>query len=241
MNKVKKVFLGLALSLSLFGSSYPIQQSTAYLLSGATGVGAGLGYYHFVNEKIWQAGLCGIVSAGFAYLFLREFTPEVKFERAKNKLLQAETGLFATYIYESNRAFFNDMDTAYAAYDLPLAAAFKDLDRRLHLIQEAKLLFEDANSQLENIIFRQLCSSYIKRSYSLSRTVVDAIKRIKGHRNFTEQLKIYEKRRISEKRLEIEGRKASAQESNALAQHNQAWAQHRQANAQQQRNNMRRI
>jgi len=229
MNKIKKYSLAFLFSLSVTTSSYPIQSSTAKIISLASGAGVGALVAYQPDSNYVYGSIAGVCTAGLMYLITREFTPERKYERAKDLLYRAENGLFVRSQYLSDHVFFDAMQTAYATYDLPYAVAYYDLTDRLRWIKNARQLFDQACS--ENVTLSCLAQEYQSHADDLMRIVIEAIKRIKQTKEFSKQLKTYEKRRLAEKRLAIERRKAAARENQAWAQHRQADAQHRQANA----------
>ena len=230
MKHTCKNYLILIIGLLFSTSSYPISKPTTVFLSLASGLGIGTLTYLQNDRDGIVAGLVGIGTATLVYLIAREYTPERKFERAKNLLNHAESGLFIPNQHVNDRVFFDAMHTAYATYDLPYAVAYYDLTDRLRLLNSARDLFNDACS--EDTTLSCLAQEYQTFTANLTHIVIEAIKRIKQSKEFTSQLKIYEKRRLEEKRLAIEERKVAARESQARAQHNQAFAQHNSAFAQ---------
>lgn len=205
-------------------SIQPIYDSTVnYTTLLIAGLCAG-GSYGVVREFPGQmhpavlAGISGMVTIS-SYYMLHRSTPIGRIKRANSLLNQISRHTLARTTFDSDRLFFDSVQDVYLTDDLPLISAYNHLLLLVPNVHYALSLINKASAEVgKDVLLQEECDASRSRATKLFRNIADAIKRIREHKDYLSQLRIY-KENLTQAKQTI------AQEQMALAQLQMAHAQ----------------
>jgi hypothetical protein len=196
---VKNLFLVLILPL------HGVQKKTAQITTALIALGSTAASYKgwlLVKDTVHPA-VCGTLNmlvASCAYSYLYSLTPEGRLRKANKILDQLTEHSLAKRSFDSDRLFFDAVHDVYLTYDLPLISAYNHLINLLPNIQKAFDLIDQALSETHNNKnLKKKGNNAQLRTNILFNNISAAIKRIREHKDYLSQLKIYKEFLVDEK------------------------------------------
>lgn len=195
-------------------------------LATAAGMG-GFGYAALSKETpYWWVVtaplslICGWVMHEVMY----SFTPESKFQAAQSFVMQLSNNAVAMYAFDNEDELIDTLHDIYVLHDLWLVRAYHDmttlLERATHHLQCVK---DARKARYGDHMFARICNEIIKRLDVSISNLVNAVKVVKNHPEYMEQLKLYKEMQAKERELQAQQMMAYAQLQSAIAQTHAAY------------------
>ena len=196
MMQIKKIII-FSLLISNITSIYCIKKSTAFIATGAfAGVSALASYaiWPLVKNEVHPALLAvsSIVVTSCLYSSLYERTPQGRLAQANKLINQLASHKLIQYSFSSDNAFFTAVHDVYLIHDLPLISAYNHLIQLLPMVNSTSFLIHKALSDSKsNKILREKCRCALLRTKRIFNNISHAIRRIREHKDYLAQLRIY--------------------------------------------------
>lgn len=225
----------------------PISVGTAQGLSVAAGVGSGLaiglGMHYYGKFHPVVSGIGGVLGGaavgGIAYYILYEYTPEGRTARANRKMNRILSNPMATRSFDTEKEFFNALQSVYVVHDLWLIGAFRELSSLLQDAYDVVSLVEQVKAEVpDNYGLVQQCDTLKPKARMAITYITQAIKTIRENKEYIEQLKIQKEQEMRERELQVAQQQANAASTNAMAQMSMAHSQAQMVNVKRERNDI---
>jgi hypothetical protein len=223
---IKTFFLLVILVLPF--SLQAIQKSTANIctaLIASVCTGCSYKIAHELPENIHPFALVGMSSliTAITYYSLHQSTPAGRIKRANILLDNLARHTFARIHFDSEQAFFDAVQDVYLTDDLPLISAYNHLIDLIPMIHYAFGLINKASAQgRKDTLLQKECNASLSCAKKLFKNVSDAIKRIRGHKDYLSQLTIYKESLLQEQQTITQQQVANAYQDVALAKQSSA-------------------
>jgi len=194
-----------------------IQESTANVGTVVIASLCAGGSYKIMQEfsdKIYPISLVGISSVitVLSYYLLHRSTPLGRIKRANALLNELCRHTLVRVTFDSDKSFFDAVQDVYLTDDLPLISAYNHLIALVPTVHYAFSLINKASAEVgKNVLLQEECDASSSRAHKFFKNIADAIKRIRGHKDYLSQLAIYKESFAQDKQT-------IAQEQMALAQ-----------------------
>lgn len=221
---MKKIIV-LSLTMLTFNSSlYSIQSSTADMgtaLVAAACMGGSYKIYldapQACHPGILASVSCVITAA--TYHFLHTATPAGRIKRANILLNDISRHTLARVPFDDEGSFFDTVQDMYLTDDLPLISAYNHLINLVPTMHYTLSLINKASAEVgKDVLLQEECDASLSCANTLFDNIADAIKRIRGHKDYLSQLSIYKENLAQEKQT-------IAQQQMAYSQYNMAQSQ----------------
>jgi hypothetical protein len=221
--KNKKAYI-LSIMLITSGVMHGIQESTANLGAAAVGAACAAGSYKIITDapnKIPTIVLGGVsfLATAFTYCMLHRSTPRGRIKRANILLNDIARHTLARTCYENEHIFFDAVQDVYLTDDLPLISAYNHLIDLIPTVHYAFGLINKASAEVrKDVLLQEECDASLSRANILFSNISQAVKRIRGHKDYLSQLSIYKENLLQEQQTIAQLQMANAQQQTAQAQ-----------------------
>jgi len=174
--------LGFLAMASFAANTYSISPTTAYLITGATGIGAaGLTYLNKNDELVLGWGVGGVFATGLVYWLMNRITPQGRFNRAKSKVEKIRNNPLALKAFASEEQLISELQEVYITHDLPLVTAFNDLSNLYQESLNAVGLLNAAMADCYEHSFVANSKRFIAEAQSMRDNLMNVIKMVRGN------------------------------------------------------------
>lgn len=204
---------------------YAVQKTTvkisATLVASVCAVSSYTLYKKFPGkiDELMLAGLSSLVTV-ITYYVLDRTTPVGRIKRANALLDELARHTLARTKFKNDKIFFDTIQDIYLTDDLPLISAYNHLVNLMPTMHYAFSLINKASAEVgKDVFLQEECEASLSRAKQFFKNISDAIKFIRAHKDYLQQLNIYKENALQEKQT-------IAQEQMAFAQFQIAHAQH---------------
>jgi hypothetical protein len=170
-------------------------------------------------DGLMLVGLSSLLTATAYYVLIRT-TPVGRIKRANALLDELARHTLARTKFENEKIFFDTVQDIYLTDDLPLISAYNHLVNLMPTMHYAFSLINKASAEVgKNVFLQEECEASLSRANQFFKNISDAIKFIRAHKDYLQQLSIYKENVLHEKQT-------IAQEQMAFAQFQITHAQH---------------
>ncbi len=226
MKRIRTLIFGIMLATTTF-NTFAIQLKTARILSGVVGV-TSLASSSVLWKNVHPAyfGLMSAVISALSYYVLYQVTPEGRLYEANVVIGQLNQTLLVSNSFTDKDIFFKALQDIYIEHDLPLISAYQELVILLPAARHAYSLLDKACAEVEdNCKLAEKCGVALSQAQRLINNITTAIKRIRDHKDYLSQLKIYKQFLSAENMTGVQAQIAVSQQSIALSHQQIAGAQ----------------
>jgi len=177
--------------------SCAISQKAIYATTGLTAVASGVASYLAIplfKTEMHPAvfGAASVLGTSSVYCCLSYFTPEYRLKKAHALLKQLSKRSLIHYAFAQDKTFFDAIHSIYLTHDLPLISAYNHLVFSLPTVQEAFTLIRKAAAEAgKDKKLKVRCKLALAQAKNVLKYISYAIKRIRDHRDYLPQLRIY--------------------------------------------------
>lgn len=190
----KRIIIVFAL---IFFPLHSLQKTTAHACVGGSAI-VSLGLSYALKSRFKEninPIVLGVVGTGLVYFFhsfLYSFTPEGRLKKAHEMLADITTHTLIRVHFEDDKHFFNTLHDVYLTDDLPIIGAYNHLIGLLSHIHYIFGLINHASAEIgKDSLLQEKCDVLFLRAKRIFNTISQGIKRIRAHKDYLFQLKIY--------------------------------------------------
>jgi hypothetical protein len=224
LNQIKKIYFLTLLSGFMSFPMHSIQQSTGIAIATIASLVSTVGSYktwHALNKSIYPHVLFianGLFLSGVSY-YLYTITPQGRLKKVRQLLQELSENTLIKYPFDTEETFFTAVYDIHLTDDLPLISAYNNL---VDLLPKTHYIFGMISK-----IAPDICNdSELQRAYSevdmqsqeLFNHISEAIKRIREHKDYLTQLKIYKEFIANEQQFSAAQQMAAAHSQIAQSQ-----------------------
>lgn len=197
----------------IVGCSIPaqaIQKTTANIVAGLFAAGSTAASYNgyiFAQSKVHPAffGVANVALISAVYYYVHTFTPEGKLSKANYLLDELCRYKLVKNSFDTDKKFFDTVYDIYLIDDLPLISAYNQLVELLPLSHSATSFISQASAEVgKNVILQEECDVALSMSKMLFSNIASALKKIREHKDYLEQLKLYKEFLSSDKQAQMQ-------------------------------------
>jgi hypothetical protein len=187
-----------------------IQKTTANILASIVAMGSTAASYKgyiLAQEQIHPAffGVADVVFASMVYYYLHTFTPEGKLKKAHTLLDELRRHKLVKNRFDIDKKFFDTVYDIYLMDDLPLISAYNHLIELLPISHAATGFINQASAEVgKNVALQEECDVALSMSKQFFNNLANALKKIREHKDYLEQLKLYKEFLSSEKQAQMQ-------------------------------------
>ena len=209
---------------------HAISRLTANILStSVAAVYSAIGYKMLIEARggisPFVLGTPGAIITFATYHYLHKITPQGRLKRANALFNTVDNHKLAKNSYFDDGLFFDAVSDVYLTDDLPLISAYNTL---IDLVPVVQVGFELINKALleigDDVELKKEHDAALLRGNNLFKNISSALKRIREHKDYLSQLRIYKEFLVNEKQAVAQEQMADAQVQMAHAQQSSALA-----------------
>lgn len=210
LNQLKKIYFLTLLTCSVFFPANAIQRSTADIMTAAAGMMSLVFSYKVwtaCDKKIYLHVLCAanVFFVSGIYYCLYTMTPQGRLNKVKQLLEEISENTLIKYPFDTEEAFFSAVYDIYLTNDLPLISAYSNLVELLPKINHVFGIISKISADIcQNPLLQEECAIVDAQSEEIFTHISEAIKRIREHKDYLTQLKIYKEFIASEQQFFVQ-------------------------------------
>jgi hypothetical protein len=209
--------------------AHAISRLTANMISTSVAAAcSAVGYKMLIETRgvnPFVLGTPGAIITFATYHYLHKITPQGRLKRANALFNTVDNHKLAKNSYFDDGLFFDAVSDVYLTDDLPLISAYNTL---IDLVPVVQVGFELINKALleigDDVELKKEYDAALLRGNNLFKNISSALKRIREHKDYLSQLRIYKEFLVNEKQAVAQEQMADAQVQMAHAQQSSALA-----------------
>jgi len=205
-----------------------IQNTTVYVGTGLVATLCAGGSYTIHNKmqpiSPFIFGSVSFLMTAATYILLQRGTPAGRIKRANILLNDVARHTLARTCFNNEKTFFDAVQDVYLTDDLPLISAYNHLTALLPSVHYALCLINKASAEVgKDVLLQEECDASLSRANILFKNISDAIKRIRGHKDYLPQLTIYKENLAHQQQTIAQQQLAAAHQDIAQAKQSSLW------------------